>query len=129
MGLLVLKTAAAYCSNSWDLCLHHICSGAMEHCCQHLGIPESRLWDLIEQVEDATVDVAPLPRQAVALLRANFGSRVLWSQCDLWTRLLTPAAKKIDFSTQVVCYVQGISWWTWLQYRAAPTTSTRHTCS
>lgn len=103
-SLLVLKTAAVYCSNSWDLCLDHICSGAMEHCRQHLGITESRLWDLIQQVEDATVDVAPLPRQAVALLRANFGSRVLWSQCDLWMRLLTPAAKsRLQHSGGVLC--------------------------
>lgn len=54
-----------------------------------------KLQALLERVEDNASDLHPLPLSGIAMLRANFGPRVLWSQCELWIRLLPNNTQRI----------------------------------
>lgn len=94
-ALLVLKTAATYRGESWEPPLERICCRAAAHCCQLLNISEIQLWALLEHVEDHTANLQPFPTNAIEALRANFGTQVLWSQSDLWVRLLSQKTQKL----------------------------------
>mmetsp|Transcript_124758 Transcript_124758/g.216319 ORF Transcript_124758/g.216319 Transcript_124758/m.216319 type:complete len:622 (-) Transcript_124758:190-2055(-) len=103
-ALLMLKTALIYGGESWELSLERICKRAVAYSCRCLSVSKRQLWALLEQVEDCAVDVSALPCRAVALLRGNFGARVLWSQCDLWVPLLMPATKcRLHHAGGVLC--------------------------
>lgn len=92
-ALLVLKTARKY-RRDLEEPLEQICGGAFAYCCRCLGMSKAKVRSLLDAVEEPSADLRLLPGEAVSILRANFGHCVLWSQCELWVRLLPRATQR-----------------------------------